>query len=322
MTDDAELLASAYLDDEVTADERARVEADPVLLAEVDRLRVVRDALAATDPAPISIREDHLASALGAWDRLPEAERLGTRDDTGGADATTVAAASAMSGSLKGRSRRRWVLGAAAALMVVVGAGVVLQQIDPTDSNDDTAAEPGADDAVSADGDDEESQAADAETVEEESAAEAPAEQAAPQLAADSAEELAGGDLAEEITALEADSEEAASLSADANDLGPPPEETDEVPVLDSQSDLIEFARPGLLVTETTVPLEELADDETLAQTVPTVPDCPSYGIDLNVGPAMYLDQLVMVGVDRDGGSAIAYDLVTCTLVESLPIPD
>ena len=126
MTDDAELLASAYLDDEVTADERARVEADPVLLAEVDRLRVVRDALVATDPAPISVREDHLASALGAWDRLPEAERLGTRDDTGGADATTVAAASAMSGSMKGRSRRRWVLGAAAALMVVVGAGVVL----------------------------------------------------------------------------------------------------------------------------------------------------------------------------------------------------
>ena len=36
---DAAELASAYLDGEATADERARVEADPILLAEVERLR-------------------------------------------------------------------------------------------------------------------------------------------------------------------------------------------------------------------------------------------------------------------------------------------
>ena len=39
MTDDLTLLASAYLDGEATPDERARVEADPALLAEVERLR-------------------------------------------------------------------------------------------------------------------------------------------------------------------------------------------------------------------------------------------------------------------------------------------
>lgn len=318
MTDDAELLASAYLDDEVTAAERARVEADPELLAEVDRMRVVRDDLTATAPAPISVREVHLSSALAAWDRLPVAERLGTRDDTGGADATSLAAASAMSGSATERSRRRWALGAAAALVVVVGAGVVLQQIDPTDNNDDIVAEPAGEQGEAGDPDG----ADDSGAAEAESNAGAPAEQEAAQLETASAEDLAGGDLAEERTALEADSEEAGSLSAEANDLGPPPDETNEVTVLDSRSDLIEFAKPGLLVTETTLPLEEIADDETLAQPVPTVPDCPDYGIDLNVGSAMYLDQLVMVGVDRDTDSAIAYDLVTCDLVESLPIPD
>ena len=45
MNDDLTLLASAYLDGDVTADVRARVEADASLLAEVERLRNVRAAL-------------------------------------------------------------------------------------------------------------------------------------------------------------------------------------------------------------------------------------------------------------------------------------
>ena len=44
MNDDLTLLASAYLDGDVTADERARVESDPQLLGEVERLRSVRTA--------------------------------------------------------------------------------------------------------------------------------------------------------------------------------------------------------------------------------------------------------------------------------------
>ncbi len=43
---DAVELASAYLDGESTTDERARVESDATLMAEVERLRRVRDALA------------------------------------------------------------------------------------------------------------------------------------------------------------------------------------------------------------------------------------------------------------------------------------
>src|SRR3954467_5439236 len=50
LTDDE--LASAYLDGEVTADERARVESDRALLARVDLLRSARDALMAAPLEP------------------------------------------------------------------------------------------------------------------------------------------------------------------------------------------------------------------------------------------------------------------------------
>ena len=70
MNDDLILLASAYLDGDVTADERARVESDPELLGEVERLRSVRIMLGAVEPSSISVREQHLATALGAWDTV------------------------------------------------------------------------------------------------------------------------------------------------------------------------------------------------------------------------------------------------------------
>ncbi len=59
-------LASAYLDGEVTADERARVESDETLRARVDELRAIRDALAA--PLPVASdaeRESAIAAAVG-----------------------------------------------------------------------------------------------------------------------------------------------------------------------------------------------------------------------------------------------------------------
>ena len=95
MTDEADFLPSAYLDHEVTAHERALVETDADLLAEVESLRMLRAELSELDPPAISTREEQLAGALAAWDRLPEAERLGTaRDATpDGTPATAIAAA-------------------------------------------------------------------------------------------------------------------------------------------------------------------------------------------------------------------------------------
>lgn len=68
MNDDFEIdeLASAYLDDAVTVEERARVDADPALRARVDDLRRVRDALAApvVEPPAAPTRDSAIASAI------------------------------------------------------------------------------------------------------------------------------------------------------------------------------------------------------------------------------------------------------------------
>ncbi|HKA04547.1 MAG TPA: zf-HC2 domain-containing protein [Acidimicrobiales bacterium] len=63
-SDELDELASAYLDGEVTPDERARVEADPDLRARVGELGAVRAALAAPpDPADAAARDRALAAA-------------------------------------------------------------------------------------------------------------------------------------------------------------------------------------------------------------------------------------------------------------------
>jgi hypothetical protein len=60
-------LASAYLDDAVTPAERAQVEADPALLARVEVLRSVHDALAnPVVPPTTAERTAAIAAALGA----------------------------------------------------------------------------------------------------------------------------------------------------------------------------------------------------------------------------------------------------------------
>jgi hypothetical protein len=63
-SDDVDELASAYVDGEATPGERARVEADPDLVARVSELRAVRSALAAPLVQPDArVRERVLAAA-------------------------------------------------------------------------------------------------------------------------------------------------------------------------------------------------------------------------------------------------------------------
>lgn len=132
----------------MTEDERALVETDLELLAEVARLRQVRALLADQEPPSISRREEHLAAALGAWDRLPEAERTGAaRDITpaalrrGASPASAAAAATITTPtSLEHRRRaaiNRRMLGAAAAIVLVLAGGVALQTL--SSSSDDEA---------------------------------------------------------------------------------------------------------------------------------------------------------------------------------------
>jgi hypothetical protein len=110
---DAAELASAYLDGEATTDERARVENDPALLAEVERLRRVRDAVADVAAAPTAARESAITAALSAFDELPRETTPSEQD----APANVV--------PLDRRRQTRLIQGltavAAAALLVVGG---------------------------------------------------------------------------------------------------------------------------------------------------------------------------------------------------------
>ncbi len=71
-------LASAYLDDEVTPDERALAESDPVVMARVAEFRSLNDQfgadLTADFPAVAATQDDMIARALGLFDTRADAE--------------------------------------------------------------------------------------------------------------------------------------------------------------------------------------------------------------------------------------------------------
>ena len=104
------LLASAYLDGEVTADERTRAEGDPAVLAEIEALRSVRQRLGADlPPADAERRNAVVAAALAA--ATPTVRR--------------PPAPSALA-----HRRARWfapAVAAAAAAVIVVGGVVALR---------------------------------------------------------------------------------------------------------------------------------------------------------------------------------------------------
>lgn len=111
MTDDLDpsrLLASAALDDEVTADERAQVDASAALRDEIAIYRDLRDQLRDVEVAD-GARESGIAAALAAFDAR-------------GADAVlpTVRAAAVVALGARRQRQSRWLGGAAAAAVFVV----------------------------------------------------------------------------------------------------------------------------------------------------------------------------------------------------------
>ncbi len=124
MNDDLTLLASAYLDGEATPDERARVEADPSLLGEVERLRAARatllDARWFERPSD-EVREAAIEAALGAWDVAAS----GPSD--AGAETPPAGRRSNVRTFERRRTYTRW-LSAAAALVAVAALGVVVSR--------------------------------------------------------------------------------------------------------------------------------------------------------------------------------------------------
>lgn len=305
MNDDLTLLASAYLDGDVTADERVRVEGDPDALAEVDRLRSVRALLSDVETPQISVREAHLAAALGAWERLPEAERSGARRDVtpAGIDAAAAAGAASVTAPTPLSSRRRtsrlsstrWLTGAAAALVLVLAGGVALQ-LSTADDTDDAASsaetEADATEALAASGE----------------AADPAADRAADEVAPDGGAGDAGVELDTGI------------------DNAAPPGENVGLDELENLTDLADFAAAAVgapvapdVPAATSAPSdEELSEAETFLAEA-ELPRC--LGVDIIVGPAVYGGVAVVVGIDEGRNLAIAYRAATCAEVARVRLP-
>ena len=355
--DEPSALASAYLDGEATADERARVEASDELLDEVESLRQVRAVLGATtEPPPISVREAHLAAALDVWDRMSDMERSGDVTPGSGIDAAAAAAISTpRSTSLGARRDRRaagnaskWLLGTAAGLIVLAGAGIVVRDV-MTGSDDESAT-----DAAPADVSDEE--LSEAEIV----AGEARDEfigadvEAAPIEVDDDAvfdedERTQGGDamdetmMADEVADTQAPAEESGEESMEestdvASDAPAPTESADsgggvapgEAEPFPQEIDLDPLGSPTELGEFAAIAYYAQPDPEAPADQITELPfnRCSDefaafFTIDSYPGPALYRGRQVIVGVDRDPTppQVIAYDQESCEIVEQTALP-
>lgn len=318
MNEELTSLASMYLDGEATADERALVDGDPLLVAEVERMRQVRSVLADIEPPAISVRERHLAAALAAWDRLPAGDVTPT-----GLDSAAAAGSAAISAPTSLRHRRerkirstRWMT-AAAAVVILVGVGAVARG---AFIGDDTASD-GSESAVAVP-----SAAADEQAAEAVAAAEATFDSDAPDGdAADSEQD----DSATFEPAEESDSMIGGPAQA-APDVG--------LEVLSNRDDLARFANDLIIARKfsTTDPSDEAAagsqaDAEVGDDPTGTASDAAASTIDLCdlvdevVGPAAWdtpglFDELVIVGIDLARDDAVAYRQDGCVEIARAPL--
>ncbi len=139
--DPSRLLASAALDNEVTADERAQVDASESLTAEVATYRALRRGLADVD-VPAGAREAGIGAALAVFDAAMI--DVGPSDtgliDVNPNDAETRSNV-VVSMQTRRRQQFRWLAGlAAAAIVAVVGIVVVNANNSPSKNLSSTAA--------------------------------------------------------------------------------------------------------------------------------------------------------------------------------------
>lgn len=138
MTDDQYLLASAYLDGDVTPNERAAAEADPAVMAEVARLRDLQIALRSVEPPSADTRAAMIGAALAEFQ--PTAQPLAAPSP-----ASALSPSPSPMTSAGSRRAARWStwergLGLAAAAVAVLAVGaVVVTGLRGGGSDDDSA---------------------------------------------------------------------------------------------------------------------------------------------------------------------------------------
>lgn len=289
-------LVSAYLDNEVTAEERARVDASPELLARVSELTRLRASLRSVEPAPASVRESAFAAAMAAF---------GTADTDGNADTNTTSPVAPVV-SLAARRQRmyRVVTGVAAASVLAVGGLAALNNVGTGDDRSESAAfETFAPTAKA-------QTAAPAETTapaEVMVAGGAPAESAAPAETTAAAESAPAVEMAAEadtaavpfsdLPVLANDVELAAYVAATSGD--------DIIRTADSQP-----GQPG--------PADVVADPFGAADVCPSLSPRIDISNDRVLGLVLYADEQAFV-VRRGDRSVQVVSAFTCAVLTQLP---
>ena len=113
MNEEQFFLANAYLDGELTAEERGIAEADPAVMAEVEQLRALQNDLRDVEPPSDAARESAIGAALAEF-----TSRSSTSTSTGRV-APAVTAAPAAPIVFRRRPAYARYLGVAAAMVAV-----------------------------------------------------------------------------------------------------------------------------------------------------------------------------------------------------------
>lgn len=127
MNDEQFFLANAYLDGELTADERRIAEADPEVMSEVERLRALQAELRDVPEATPDAREAAIAAAMAEF-RVGDAR---TGAEPAEAEPSVV--------PFRPRPAYAKYLAVAAALVAVAGLGIVVSQADLGGGDDDSS---------------------------------------------------------------------------------------------------------------------------------------------------------------------------------------
>jgi len=303
MNDQQNFLANAYLDDELTVDERRIAESDPEVMAEVEQLRALRDRLRDVAPPDAQARETAVAAAMAEF--TPTA---------------TAAPAAPPVVPIRPRPASRRFLAVAAAVVAVAGLGIVVSQADFGDDNDDDTASV-ADEALSdtAARPDDVTEAT-AESTTEATDSQTMVESAPAADAADAGADVAGDDLSDATANAEATmdegvaagAEEAAEAEADvgiAERVLVPPDFDPEAPILNE----VALAIYGSYL------LDQI--DSSLLGPTPETTCAGDYQI---LDTAVYVldgdERRVYIAVNEIIGSVSALDVDTCTELANGPL--
>ena len=117
MNDEQIFLANAYLDGELTADERRIAEADPEVMTEVEQLRALQTELRAVPPPSADARESAISAAMASFGSTATDESVSDHAPT----AAPVV-------PFRPRPAYAKFLAVAAAVVAVAGLGIVVSQ--------------------------------------------------------------------------------------------------------------------------------------------------------------------------------------------------